>query len=317
MRARGLFIAVLAGLVCANASASSVGITKLETKDLELLYFDPLQTYLTPYIARSYENSFAFQERTFKWTPWDRPVVFLTDQSDRGNASARAVPGNVIIVKIAPFATTFETFTAGERFYTVMNHELVHVATMDVHNDEDEGWRTFLHGKPNPIADHPESILYNYLTAPRANVPRWYLEGSAVFFETWMSGGLGRAQSGYDEMGFRAKVRDNTKFFDPLGLESEGNQIDFQAGTNDYLYGTRFYTYLSYVYSPEKVIEWLRRGKDSKAYYANQFEKVFGKPLDDAWQDWIEFEHYFQKANLKALAQYPATPMKALTNRVP
>ena len=41
-----------------------------------------------------------------------------------------------------------------------------------------------------PIQEHPELILYNYLATPRNNVPRWYLEGSAVFFETWMAGGL-------------------------------------------------------------------------------------------------------------------------------
>ena len=56
-------------------------------------------------------------------------------------------------------------------------------------------------------------ILYNYLTTPRVNVPRWYLEGSAVFMETWMAGGLGRAQGGYDEMVFRAMVRDDAHFY--------------------------------------------------------------------------------------------------------
>jgi sugar lactone lactonase YvrE len=130
-----------------------------------------------------------------------------------------------------------------------------------------------------------------------------------------MGGGLGRAQGAYDEMVFRAKVRDDAKFFTPVGLESEGTQIDFQIGVNDYLYGTRFYNYLAYAYSPEKVIDWMRRGKDSKAYYANQFEQVFGKPLDDAWQDWIRFEHDFQRENLKTLAQYPATPVTVLSKR--
>src|ERR1044072_6007088 len=35
-----------------------------------------------------------------------------------------------------------------------------------------------------------------------------------------MSGGLGRGQGGYDEMVWRAKVRDNDKFYSPLGLEA-------------------------------------------------------------------------------------------------
>ena len=90
------------------------------------------------------------------------------------------------------------------------------------------------------------------------------MEGSAVFFETWMAGGLGRAQGGYDEMVFRAKVRDHLRFFSPLGLESEGTQIDFQVGANSYLYGTRFFSYLALTYGVDKTVEWLRRSEDSQ-----------------------------------------------------
>ena len=67
-----------------------------------------------------------------------------------------------------------------------------------------------------------------------------------MFVETWMAGGIGRAQSGYDEMVFRAMVRDNSRFYDPLGLVSEGTKIDFQVEANSYLYGARFMTWLAY-----------------------------------------------------------------------
>ena len=105
-----------------------------------------------------------------------------------------------------------------------------------------------------------------------------------MFVETWMAGGLGRAQGAYDEMVFRSMVRDGSRFYDPLGLVSEGVKIDFQIEVNSYLYGTRFLSYLAYERSPEQVIEWARRGEGTKAYYASQFRKVFGRSLDDAWQ---------------------------------
>ena len=161
------------------------------------------------------------------------------------------MPGHVqfplmrLNVEICPMSQIYETFSPGERFFTLMNHEMVHVATMDVWNEKDAWWRRFFHGKPMPVQQHPESILYSYLATPRVSVPRWYLEGSAVFMETWMAGGFGRAQGAYDEMVFRAMVRDNAKFYSPLGLESEGTAIDFQVGVNDYLYGTRFFSYLA------------------------------------------------------------------------
>lgn len=293
--------------------ASGFHLSTLETKNLSLLYIDPIQTYLTPYIARSFENSLAFHERNLHWKPWERVTILLKDFSDYGNAAALGSPSDMVLLDVAPLSLSMETFSPGERFFTLMNHELTHVGTIDVWNAHDAGWRHFLGGKPAPIQMHPESILYNFLTSPRNLSPRWYMEGSAVFMETWMAGGLGRAQGGYDEMVWRAKIHDHSRIFSPLGLESEGTQIDFQVGANSYLYGTRFMSYLGLTYGPEKVVEWLRRSEDSKAFYASQFKHVFGKPLDTVWNDWLAFEHKFQQENLARVAQYPLTEPKHLS----
>src|SRR6185436_6994531 len=165
-------------------------------------------------------------------------------------------------------------------------------------------------GKVAPNNDDPESILYFYLTAPRVSSPGWYLEGAAVFFETWMAGGQGRAQGPYDEMVFRSMVRDGATIYDRLGLVSEGIKIDFQVEVNSYLYGTRFMTYLGYKYSPEGVVKWVSRPDGSKGYYATNFKATFGLPIDKAWSDWIEFEKDFQQKNLAEIRKYPTTPVK-------
>ena len=175
MRAQVACLAIFLSLASGTASAVTLDIDKTETDDLQLLYFAPAETYLTPYVGRAFENSMAAQRRNFGWKPWDRTTVLLKDFSDYGNAAARASPNNALLVDIAPMSQAFETFSAGERFFTLMNHELVHVATMDVWNDDDAWWRNFFHGKPLPMNVHPESILYNYLTVPRSNSPRWYL----------------------------------------------------------------------------------------------------------------------------------------------
>src|SRR5437868_2023775 len=278
--------------------ASGFHLSTLETRNLSVLYIDPVQTYLTPYLARAFENALAFHEKKFNWKPWDRTTILLKDFGDYGNAAALGSPSNMVLLDVAPLSLSMETFSPGERFFTLDNHELAHVAAIDVWNSKDAFWRHFLGGKPAPLQKHPESILYNFLTSPRNLTPRWYMEGSAVFFETWMAGGLGRAQGGYDEMVFRAKVRDHKRFFSPLGLESEGTQIDFQVGANSYLYGTRFFSYLALTFGPERTVEWLRRSEGSKAFYSAQFKNVFGRPLDEVWADWITFEHKFQEDNL-------------------
>ena len=147
MRERGRVVAIVLALMSGPASAgwfsTPVGVSKIETNDLELVYYDPLETYLTPYVARAFENSLHAQEKRFDWVPWEKKVVIhLTDLSDYGEASARSVPNDSVFVDIAPWPTTFETFTPGERFYTIMNHELVHVATLDDWNDRDSWWRS-------------------------------------------------------------------------------------------------------------------------------------------------------------------------------
>jgi len=292
-----------------------IDLSRLETENLRLLYFDPTGTYLTPYVARSFENALDFQQRIFGWEPWDQVTLLLKDFGDYGNAAARSSPNNALLIDVAPLSLAYETFSPGERFYTLTNHEVTHVALMDVWNERDAFWRRVFFGKPMPVQEHPESILYNYLATPRVNVPRWFLEGSAVFMETWMAGGFGRAQGAYDEMVFRSMVRDDAHFYSPVGLESEGIFVDFQVGVNDYLYGTRFFSYLAHQYSPEHVVQWLRRDEGSEAYYQSQFRQVFDLPLNQAWRNWIAWEHTFQETNLEALRAHPLTQLTALSPR--
>ena len=317
MRSRTSKISVLicALMAVSNAAAESFALDLLETDDLRLLYFDPMQTYLTPHVARSFHNALEFQKYIFTWQPWEKTTVHLTDFTDYGNAAAGVVPNNYVQIDVAPLSRTYETFTASERIYMNTNHEMVHVATMDGWNEQDAWWRRVFLGKPAAVQAHPESVLYSYLATPRVASPRWYAEGAAVFMETWMAGGLGRAQGAFDEMVFRAMVRDDAQFYSNLGLVSEGTRVDFLVGVNAYLYGTRFFSYLAYHYSPEQVIEWLSRNEDSERYYSSQFRKVFGKPLAEAWDDWIAWEHEFQRANLASVREHPLSQARRLVDR--
>jgi hypothetical protein len=269
-----------------------------------------------PHVARTFLNALAFERLIFDYKPDGRKItVLLADFSDFGNAGATSVPVNGIRVQIAPLSYAFETITAGERMTTILNHELVHVITMDQAAGRDRFFRRLFHGKVLPIAEQPETILYFYLTSPRVAAPRWFHEGIAVFFDTWMAGGIGRAQGGYDEMVFRSMVKDHARFYDPLGLASEGTKIDFQVEVNSYLYGTRFMTWLAYRYSPQQVVAWVSRHEGSRAYYADQFRQVFGTPLERAWHDWIASEQAFQEANLEAIRKFPPTPFTDLSPR--
>ena len=307
-------VTALALLVLLAAPAGAQ-LAKVETERVRIVYIAPTETYLVPHAARTLLNADAFLRKLFDYKPTERVNALLVDFQDYGNAGATSVPRNSIRVQIAPLSFAFETITANERMNTIMNHELVHVVSMDQAAPRDLTFRKIFGGKVMPIAEQPETILYFYLTTPRVASPRWFHEGSAVFVDTWMAGGIGRAQSGYDEMVFRAMVRDDARFYDPLGLVAEGTKIDFQTEVNSYLYGTRFITWLAYRYTPDHVVRWIARQPGSRAYYSSHFRAIFGRSLEDAWAEWVAHEKTFQQANLAAIRKYPITPAADLSSR--
>jgi len=246
------FLLALASLAGA-AEENPLGMSYDESEDLHLIYFDSL-SFMTPHTVRTFTNSIAWQKKMFGWVPSQRTTVLLKDLSDYGNATAIVAPRSRLLFDIAPQSRAFETNPASERMYSLMNHELIHIAAGDVAAGEDRSWRRFFFGKVSPNPDHPESLLYSYLTIPRYTAPRWMIEGIAVFAETWMNGGIGRAQGGYDEMVFREMVRDNVTFYDPLSLVSRGVRVEFNNVASAYLYGTRFITWLAYAHTPERSL---------------------------------------------------------------
>ena len=113
------------------AEYAQAQLATVETPQVRLVYFDGSESYLVPHAARAFLNALEFEEDLFDFKPTDRITLLLADFSDAGNAAAGAVPRNVMAIQIAPLNFAFETIAANERMTTLMNHELVHVVTMD------------------------------------------------------------------------------------------------------------------------------------------------------------------------------------------
>ncbi len=308
-------LAVLVGAGTWAPADLAAQFQTLETGTLRLVYTSPLQSYLVPQVARSFENSLRFHRRLFNYTPDGRINVLMHDIWHYGNAGARPVPENHITVGIEPYAHDYESAPAPERMASSLNHEMAHIVTVDAATPSDRFFRSVFFGKVTPNAEVPPSMLYGYLTTPRWYSPRWYLEGIAVYLETWMNGGLGRVIGPYDEMVFRTLVRDSGTIYDVVGLESEGTTIDFQTGVNSYLYGTRFVSYLALRYGNDSLLAWFNRSPGSRRYFSAQFQRVYGRSLKEEWSRWIEWERDWQRANLEAIRRHPTTSFRQLTER--
>lgn len=288
----------------------------VETRDERLIYFGGASSYLVNYLGECAENSLHYHEKMFGYTPSEKVTVLMHDFNDYGNAGASTIPRDIIMMAIAPANFVYETAPANERINSTLNHEFTHIATLDEAAGSDDFFRAVFLGKVAESSEMPLTMLYSYLTAPRRASPRWYREGIAVYMETWMAGGLGRALGGYDEMVFRTLVKDKSRIYDITGLESEGTQTDFQVEVNAYLYGTRFMSYMALMYGSKKLIRWTSRRKGSKAYFASQFKAVYGIPLNEAWSNWIKWEKNFQKENIKLINKNPVTPYRTISNNI-
>jgi hypothetical protein len=283
---------------------------------LEVIYYDPAHEYLVAHLIRAFENTLRFQRGLFRYTPSGKVTIFLEDLEDYGSGGADAIPFNFIRIGIAPFSYAYETIPANERITWTINHEMVHVVANDSFATVDRRFRSLFFGKPAVTPEDPPSMVYSAMATPRQYSPRWYNEGLAAFLETWMAGGLGRALGGYDEMVFRAMVRDDAYIYNLVGLESEGTAIDFQTGVNAYLYGTRFMTWLSRTRGPEKMLEWVRRSDGGKRFFGSRYKEVYGEDLEEGWKKWIAAEREWQQRNLETIRKYPVTKPERLSSKV-
>jgi hypothetical protein len=287
-----------------------------ETKHFRIIYYSPQHEYLAPLLIRSLENAAIFYKQNFGYEPKGKITVLIQDFDDSGYGGAGTVPIDFIQIGIEPFNLVFETLPSAERMGLMSRHEMMHIVMGDQPAPRDTEFRAIFAGKIMPNTDDPVSIPFSFLGSPRVYSPRWFHEGAAVFMETWMGGGFGRALGGYDEMVFRTMVRDDRYMYDVVGLESEGTSADFQVGANSYLYGTRFMNYLARQYGPDKLTAWIVRTNSSHAYFETQFREVYGTSLHEEWRRWIAFEHNWQNSNLKLIRQYPLTPVSYISPKV-
>lgn len=308
MRTPFFFVALL---ICHNLSAQ---FDMIETDEMSLVTYDFGHRYILPHAGRCFHHALQFHKKLFDYKPSERISLLIQDFGDYGNAGATAVPRNAISMGLSPFSYTFETSPAGERVFSMMNHELVHVVALDNATKTDRFYQSLFLGKVEPSPSDPVSMFYSYLTSPRRYSARWYHEGIASYVETWMSGGVGLAMGSYDEMVFRTRILENARIYSAQGLESEGVTTDFQGRSNSYLYGTRFMGYLAYTYGPDKIIEWTKRNKGSKPFFVSQFKNVFGKKITTSWDEWIAFERNWQQTNLQTLRKNPITPITPITD---
>lgn len=309
-----LILVTISLLLPGGSFLRAQNINQLKEGNQQLIYFGNRYNYLVPHVMQTYQNAMHFHRNLWNYNDTTTYIV-LTDFEDNGHGGAIAMPFSQVQLGIAPYSFAFSIIPSNERFQWLFNHELTHIVMADKANMQDNFYRKLFMGKVRRNEENPVSALWSYLTTPRWYAPRWYHEGIACFLETWMSGGLGRAMGTYDEMYFRTIVNEQLPIYSLVGLDTEGTTIDFQVGANAYLYGSRFVSYLAYRYGMEPLKAFYNRTDSSKTFYADQFKKVYHKPVNEVWKEWTEWEKTFQQENINRITAYPVTGFSAITNK--
>ena len=284
-----------------------------ESEHFKVIYWKS-HAYLVPHVLNAAENALQTLAPIFNYTPKEKIIINTCDYHDFGAAGTTSVPHNYIRLDIAPIELDYENIPFNERIQWLLNHELVHIIVGDGASKA-EAFSRSLFSKVPPEREQPFfSVFYSLLTNFDRFSPDWHQESIAMFMETWLSGGYGRALGSFDEMFFRSMVIENRLFPNPKELDVKSAANSFLLQMLYYLYGARFAGYLSNAYGSDAFIEWFKnKSGSSYGWFDNRFKEVFGIELQEAWKQFIENEQVFQTENLSILKRNQTTPVHYLS----
>ncbi|TMQ11421.1 MAG: hypothetical protein E6J91_22970 [Deltaproteobacteria bacterium] len=205
--------------------------------------------------------------------PDRKTIIMLVDDTDAANGFASVVPRNAVGV----FATGPSGFNElddhDDWLYGLIAHEYTHI----LHLDTMEGLPSIYNG------------IFGKTWAPNQIMPRWIIEGLAVYEESKRSAGGRNRGTRFDQ--FIRIARDEHK---DLRLdEISGAPRQYPHGNAVYVYGSHFLRYLFDRFGddvPRKMSH--LSGSYAPPYAVNrQIEKAVGKPFPALYDDW---KHYLR-----------------------
>lgn len=232
----------------------------------------------------------------FMGTTVEDPVdVVLIDTVDTANGSARTIPYNLITVyTMAPESDSTLSDT-DDWLRNLFVHEYTHI----LHTNDTSGISAIIN-----------AVLGKKL-APNHALPRWYLEGLAIYNETAFTEG-GRLRNSAYRMYLRMDALDG-RFRGPENLG--GYPIEWPAATGWYLYGSDFMNYVARIHGPQRWIEFNRSiGGALSPLAVNQTStEIFGLDLLALWGRYSAASHGQFTAQAVAVAAAGETPVSLLT----
>lgn len=240
------------------------------------------------------ERVHARMTEKLNWKPWGRTQLVLVDQNDQANGLTTVLPVNTILLHVAPPDADLSLDYYRNYLELLFIHEFTHVLHIDQHHK----WAT------------PPHLLFGKIIAPNGLTPGWMREGIAAWQES-VETDFGRANSSYADMILRSAVLEE-KF--PHIDEVAGSGLAWPGPDSQYMYGVKFFQWLSGKFGEDKIREYMERYSSSLWLFSLNIkaQKVFGESFYRLWKDWqVDLQKRYQdmKAQVEAKGVTPFEPL--------
>lgn len=246
----------------------------LITKRFKIIYPES-HTEMAEKTAVYAEDIFDKVEGFMKWKPFRRITVIITDQTDQANGLAMSHFRNTITL-YTPSVENIESLRdTNDPLYSLILHELTHILQLDQIRGAAYFWR----------------VVTGRLYFPNSGAFLWFHEGAAVYAESRLTEG-GRLDTAYtkamiDELASRRAIPDFHRIVHPV--------VDWPFGQSHYHLGAIFTEYLINTYGHDKYLAFNHDlSNDFWPFiyeFMLKFRKIYGKSLNDLWNEWREFEY--------------------------
>jgi hypothetical protein len=239
----------------------------IETDHFIVHYYDPLEDTARR-IAVVAEAAHRTLVPALDHKPAQKTIITVVDDTDSANGFAGVLPRNAIQL----YATAPTSFTElddhDDWLYGLTAHEYTHILHLDT-----------MSGLPNIY-----NRIFGKTWAPNQVMPRWVIEGIAVYEESKRSAGGRNRGTRFDQFIRTARHGDKDLRLDQVS----GAPRQFPRGNAAYVYGSHFLRYVFERFGDDTLREMSHTSGGYAPPFAinRQIAKVVGTPFTELYDDW-------------------------------
>jgi hypothetical protein len=233
-----------------------------------VIHFDHKLTDVARRVAVVAERAHRTLAPALDHEPREKTLINLVDDTDGANGFAGVVPRNAITLFVTAPGGFSELDDHDDWMYGLVTHEYTHILHLDT-----------MSGLPN---------LYNRVFgktwAPNQVMPRWIIEGIAVYQESKRSSGGRNRGTRFDQFIRIARHANKDMRLD----EISGAPRNFPRGNAAYVYGSHFLRYVFDRFGDDTLREMSHTAGAYPVPFATnrQIAKVTGLPFTELYDDW-------------------------------